>query len=103
MWVLLKLAVIGFALLPAAVLAAFLVSHYRKRMGGRLIVRTLSLGVVSGMLVLSATRVIGWGTSLAAPGYENAVAGAFIGAAIPEELAKFLLLYFVVREHKDCD
>jgi RsiW-degrading membrane proteinase PrsW (M82 family) len=103
MWILLKLVVIGFALFPAAVLAAFLVSHYRKRMGWRLIVRTLSLGVISGMLVLSVTRLIGWGTSFAAPGYEGALAGAFIGAAIPEELAKFLLLYFVVREHKDCD
>ncbi len=103
MWILLKLVVIGFALFPAAMLAAFLVSHYRKRMGWRLIVRTLSLGVISAMLVLSVTRVIGWSTSFAAPGYEGAMAGAFIGAAIPEELAKFLLLYFVVREHKDCD
>ena len=84
-------------------LTAFLVSHYRKRMGWRLIVRTLSLGVISGMLVLSVTRLIGWGTSFAAPGFENALAGAFVGAAIPEELVKFLLLYFVVREHKDCD
>lgn len=103
MWILIKLVVIGFALFPAAMLAAFLVSHYRKRMGWRLIVRTLSLGVVSGMLVLSVTRLIGWGISFAAPGYEGALAGAFIGAAMPEELAKFLLLYFVVREHKDCD
>ena len=30
-------------------------------------------------------------------------AAAFIGAAGPEELAKFLLLYFIVQEHKDCD
>jgi RsiW-degrading membrane proteinase PrsW (M82 family) len=103
MWILLKLVVIGFALFPAAVLTAFLVSHYRKRMGWRLIVRTLSLGVISGMLVLSVTRLIGWGTSFAGPGYEGALAGAFVGAAIPEEVAKFLLLYFVVREHKDCD
>jgi len=103
MWVLLKLVVIGFALFPAATLAAFLVSHYRKRMGWRLIVRTLSLGVISGMLVLSATRLIDWSTSFAAPGFEAAWAGAFIGAGIPEELAKFVLLYFVVREHKDCD
>ncbi len=103
MWILLKLVVIGFALFPAAVLTAFLVSHYRKRMGWRLIVRTLSLGVISGMLVLSVTRLIGWGVSFATPGFEDALAGAFIGAAIPEELVKFLLLYFVVREHKDCD
>jgi RsiW-degrading membrane proteinase PrsW (M82 family) len=103
MGVLGKLVIIAFALLPAAVLTAFLVSHYRKRMGPRLIVRTLSLGVISGMLVLAAGPIIRGATAFAAPGVEAALASAFIGAAAPEELAKFLLLYFVVREHKDCD
>ena len=103
MGVLVKLVIIGFAIFPAAVLTAFLVSHYRKRMGPRLIVRTLALGVISGMLVLAAGPIIGWATSIAAPGVESALSAAFIGAAGPEELAKFLLLYFVVQEHKDCD
>ena len=103
MGILLKLVIIGFAIFPAAVLTAFLVSHYRKRMGPRLIVRTLSLGVVSGLLVLAVGPVIRWANSFAMPGVESALASAFIGAAGPEELAKFLLLYFVVREHKDCD
>lgn len=103
MGILTKLVVIAFAIFPAAVLTAFLVSHYRKRMGPRLIVRTLSLGVISGMLVLSAGPIIRWATGFAAPGVESALANAFLGAAGPEELAKFLLLYFVVQEHKDCD
>lgn len=103
MWVLVKLVIIAFALFPAAVLTAFLVSHYRKRMGLRLILRTLSLGVIAGMLVLAAAPIIRWAIGFAAPGAESALASAFIGAAGPEELAKFLLLYFVVREHKDCD
>ncbi len=103
MWVLAKLAVIGFALFPAAVLTAFLVSHYRKRMGGRLIVRTLVLGVMSGLLVLSVGRIISWAAGLAEPGWAGAFADAFVGAAIPEEMVKFLLLYYVVQEHKDCD
>jgi protease PrsW len=103
MWLVLKLAVIGFAIFPAAVLTAFLVSHYRKRMGPRLIVRTLSLGVIAGMIVLAEGPIIGWATSVAMPGAEHALAAAFVGAAIPEELAKFLLLYYVVQEHKDCD
>jgi RsiW-degrading membrane proteinase PrsW (M82 family) len=103
MGILLKLVIIAFAIFPAAVLTAFLVSHYRKRMGSRLIVRTLSLGVISGMLVLAAGSIIRWATGFAAPGVESALASAFIGAAGPEELTKFLLLYFVVREHKDCD
>jgi RsiW-degrading membrane proteinase PrsW (M82 family) len=103
MWLVLKLVTIGFAVFPAAVLTAFLVSHYRKRMGARLIVRTLSLGVISGMIVLAEGPIIHWATSLAMPGAEHAFVAAFIGAAIPEELAKFLLLYYVVQEHKDCD
>lgn len=103
MGVLLKLVIIAFAIFPAAVLTAFLVSHYRQRMGPRLIVRTLSLGVISGMLVLAAAPIIRWSTGFAAPGVESALTSAFIGAAGPEELAKFLLLYFIVQEHKDCD
>jgi RsiW-degrading membrane proteinase PrsW (M82 family) len=103
MWVLLKLVIIGFAVFPAAVLTAFLVSHYRKRMGPRLIVRTLALGVMAGMLVLAAGPITHWAASLAAPGVESALASAFIRAAGPEELVKFLLLYFIVQEHKDCD
>lgn len=103
MWILAKLVVIGFALFPAAMLTAFLISHYRKRLGWRLIVRTLVLGAMSGMLVLSATRLISWASGLAAPGFGDALAAAFVGAAIPEELVKFLLLFFIVREHKDCD
>src|SRR5215475_11408378 len=103
MWVLIKLVIIGFAVLPAAVLTVFLVSHYRKRMGARLMVRTLALGVIAGMLVLAGGPIIHWATSFAMPGVESAFALAFIGAAGPEELAKFLLLYFVVQEHKDCD
>lgn len=103
MWVLGKLVVIGFALFPAVVLTAFLVSHYRKRIGARLIVRTLVLGAMSGMLVLSVARLLSQATSFAVPGFGEAFAGAFIGAAIPEEVVKFLLLYFIVREHKDCD
>ena len=98
-----KLVIIAFALFPAAVLTAFLVSHYRQRMGLRLIVRTLSLGVISGLLVLAVGYIIRWATSFAAPGVEAALASAFIGAAGPEELVKFLLLYFIVQEHKDCD
>ena len=105
MGVLGKLIIVAFALFPAAVLTAFLVSHYRKRMGPRLIVRTLSLGVISGLLVLAVgyINIIHWATGFAAPGVEAALASAFIGAAGPEELAKFLLLYFIVQEHKDCD
>jgi protease PrsW len=101
-WVI-KLVVIGFAILPAAVLTAFLVSHYRKRMGPRLIVRTLTLGVMSGMLVLAAGSIINWVSNWPAPGFGFALSQAFLGAAGPEELVKFLLLYFIVREHKDCD
>ncbi|HET9396445.1 MAG TPA: hypothetical protein VFO36_10340, partial [Nitrospiraceae bacterium] len=68
MWVLAKLVIIAFALFPAAVLTAFLVSHYRQRMGLRLIVRTLSLGVIAGMLVLAGGAIIRWATGFAAPG-----------------------------------
>lgn len=100
---LLKLVVVGFAILPAAVLTAFLVSHYRKRIGLRLILRTLVLGVMSGMLVLAAGPIIHWVSDWPTPGYEFALSQAFLGAAGPEELVKFLLLYFIVREHKDCD
>ncbi len=103
MWILLKLVVIGFALFPAAVLTAFLVSHYRKRMGSRLILRTLVLGAMSGLLVLSIGRLISLAADFVASGFGEAFAGAFVGAAIPEEVVKFLLLYFIVREHKDCD
>jgi RsiW-degrading membrane proteinase PrsW (M82 family) len=103
LWLLGKLVIIGFALFPAAVLTAFLVSHYRARMGARLIVRTLVLGAMSGLLVLSVGRLISSATFIAATSFGDALASAFVGAAAPEEIVKFLLLFFIVREHKDCD
>ena len=79
MGVLIKLVIVAFAIFPAAVLTAFLVSHYRRRIGLRLVVRTLVLGVMSGLLVLAVGPIIRWATDWAMPGVERALVTAFLG------------------------
>jgi RsiW-degrading membrane proteinase PrsW (M82 family) len=98
-----SLTVIGFAIFPAAVLTGFIISHFRRRLGWRLAIRAIVLGAIAALIAIALSVIIGPPQRWFAPGPIRIAAQAFLGAALLEEGAKFLLLYYVVREHKDCD
>ncbi len=99
------------AILPCLLLTGFFLAHFRRRLGRRLGIWAFLLGVVSAaiaialaMFLLRVTPVPGivlMGGPRAAL-FAAAVESA-LGAAIPEEFAKFLVLWFVIRRFKTCD
>ncbi|WP_374651982.1 PrsW family glutamic-type intramembrane protease [Dongia sp.] len=90
------------AILPPLFLIAFFLTHFRHRLG-------LGLGaksVVGGMI--SAPLAIGFAVLLSRLGLPHdglmgAASKAWLGAAIPEEMAKFLIVWFYIRRHPQCD
>lgn len=94
--------IIAVAVLPPLFLAAFFLTHFRHRFG-------LGLGikaVIGGMI--SAPLALGFSLMLARLGFPTdgivgAAVRAWMGAAIPEEVAKFLIVWFYIRRHPACD
>lgn len=95
-----RVAIVATALGPALPIGAILASIGR---------RTLSVGVIAaaaaggiGAAVLSLLFSMGH-TLIGEPGHPflSALNGSFLGAAIPEELAKFLILSFVILRHSE--
>ena len=92
----------GAAVVPPFFLIAFFLTHFRHRLG-------LGLGaksVIGGMV--SAPLAIGFSVLLARLGFPTeglwgAASKAWMGAAIPEEVAKFLIVWFYIRRHPQCD
>ena len=90
------------AIIPPLCLVAFWLTHFRHRLG-------LGLGVkavIGGMI--SAPLAIGFSVLLARLGFPSeglwgAATKAWMGAAIPEEIAKFLIVWFYIRRHPQCD
>jgi RsiW-degrading membrane proteinase PrsW (M82 family) len=90
------------AIIPPLFLVAFFLTHFRHRLG-------LGLGakaVIGGMV--SAPLAIGFSVLLSRLGFPTeglwgAATKAWMGAAIPEEIAKFLIVWFYIRRHPQCD
>jgi RsiW-degrading membrane proteinase PrsW (M82 family) len=90
------------AVLPPLFLVAFFLTHFRHRLG-------LGLGVkavIGGMI--SAPMALGFSLTLARLGFPTegipgVITKAWLGAAIPEEIAKFLIVWFYIRRHPQCD
>ncbi len=103
---LIKLALIFFALLPGGLLAGFFITYFRRRLGSELAAIALGLGVIAAYLVL-ALHWLGHFLPPLIPPASSVLMAAFndalFSAAIPEEAAKFLLLMAIVRRHEDCD
>ncbi|MBI2254189.1 MAG: PrsW family intramembrane metalloprotease [Proteobacteria bacterium] len=90
------------AVVPPLFLIAFFLTHFRHRLGLGLGVKS----VIGGMV--SAPLAIGFSILLARFGHPQdalwaAARDAWLGAAIPEEVAKFLIVWFYIRRHPQCD
>lgn len=97
-----EIFVAGMAVLPPLLLAAFFLTHFRHRFGLGLGVKALIGGMVSAPLALGFAILL---RQLGLPyeGIAGAAVHAWMGAAIPEELAKFLIVWFYIRRHPACD
>ena len=89
------------ALLPVAALLLFIyfVDKYQHEPWSE-IFKAVAAGVVSAFIVLSLVLSLNMQFQ---PTVRGAIADAFINAAIPEELAKLLMLWLVLRSNKYFD
>jgi RsiW-degrading membrane proteinase PrsW (M82 family) len=107
----LVLATFITATFPPLLLTAFFLTHYRHRLGFRLGIKALGLGLVAAGLAILMGRALGHAAILPRfsidDGLPGALAQALVDAAgyaaIPEEIAKFLMVWLVIRRSKDCD
>lgn len=94
--------IIAVAVLPPLFLAAFFLTHFRHRFGLSLGVKALIGGMISAPLALGFSLLLAR-LGLPVEGIAGAAVRAWMGAAIPEEIAKFLIVWFYIRRHPDCD
>jgi len=107
----LVLATFLTATLPPLVLTAFFLTHYRHRLGFRLGIKAFALGLVAAGLAILMGDALEAAAILPRYTIDDGLAGALRQAlvdsagraAIPEEIAKFLMVWFVIRLSKDCD
>jgi RsiW-degrading membrane proteinase PrsW (M82 family) len=108
---LLVLATFLTATFPPLVLTAFFLTQYRHRLGFRLGIKSFGLGLVAAGLAILLGRALHNAGFLPrftiADGLPGALWQALVDAggyaAAPEELAKFLMVWLVIRPSKDCD
>lgn len=99
------------AIVPPLILIGFFLAHYRRRLGLKLGAWAFALGVVSAVVAIALALFLLRVTPMPDMSLLSepklalifAAVESALGAAIPEESAKFLMLWFVVRRFKDCD
>jgi RsiW-degrading membrane proteinase PrsW (M82 family) len=107
----LVLATFLTAVFPPLLLTGFFLTQYRRRLGLRLGIVAFGLGLVAAGVALVLVRLAVLAGLLPAITHadsalgilRNALVTAGLYAAVPEELAKFLMVWFVIRRSKDCD
>lgn len=93
---------IGAAVVPPLFLIAFFLTHFRHRLGLGLGLKSVIGGVISAPMALGFSILLGH-LGFPSEGFWGVVTKAWIGAAIPEEIAKFLIVWFYIRRHPQCD
>lgn len=99
------------AVFPPLLLTGFFLMQYRRRLGLRLGFEALGLGLVAALVAVILGSLLGASGVLPhfsmAEGMRGALLQALsdagLKAALPEELAKFAMVWFVIRRSKDCD
>ncbi|WP_395017626.1 PrsW family glutamic-type intramembrane protease [Dongia sp.] len=107
----LVLATFLTATFPPLLLTAFFLTHYRHRLGFRLGIKSFGLGLVAAALAILMGSALEAAAILPRYAIDDGLQGALWQAlidaggraAIPEEIAKFLMVWLVIRLSKDCD
>lgn len=90
------------AVVPPLFLITFFLTHFRHRLGLGLGVKSVIGGMISAPLAIGFSILLAR-LGLPQDGLWGAVRDAWLGAAIPEEVAKFLIVWFYIRRHPQCD
>ncbi len=107
----LVLATFLTATFPPLLLTAFFLTHYRHRLGFRLGIKSFGLGLIAAALAILMGDALEKAAILPRYTIDDGLPGALWQAlidaggraAVPEELAKFLMVWLVIRLSKDCD
>ena len=97
---LLRFAAFGGACAPVIPLALGLAGFGRP--GRELMATAFVAGALAG-LIGTVTYFVILGLKMVLQGWPQVLAEGFVGAAIPEELAKYTVLLGIVCAHEDCD
>jgi RsiW-degrading membrane proteinase PrsW (M82 family) len=92
----------GAAVVPPLFLIAFFLTHFRHRLGLGLGAKAVIGGMISAPLAIGFSVLLGR-LGFPTEGLWGAASKAWMGAAIPEEVAKFLIVWFYIRRHPQCD
>lgn len=90
------------AIVPPLFLITFFLTHFRHRLGLGLGVKSVIGGMISAPLAIGFSMLLAR-LGLPRDGLWGAARDAWLGAAIPEEVAKFLIVWFYIRRHPQCD
>lgn len=98
------LLVILAGILPAILLVVYIyIKDKYQREPVSQIIRGFAFGIVSGIIALLLEIVIQWIIGVMPEGWQGALIEAFVVAAIPEEAAKLLMLYLLLRSNPAFD
>ena len=94
------LLLIGAAILPAILLVWYIYwrDKYQREPVSQ-ILRGVAFGVISALIAIGLENAILWIIGAFPEGWTGAVLKGFVGAAIPEEAAKLLMLYLLLRRN----
>lgn len=92
--------IIGAAILPAVLLVWYIYKRdkYQPEPLSQ-ILRGVGYGIISAILALFLEQTIQWIIGEFPEGWGGAILKGFVGAAIPEEAAKLLMLYLLLRRN----
>ena len=94
--------IFALAVVPPLFLAGFFLTHFRHRFGLGLGAKAVIGGMISAPMALGFSLMLRR-SGIEADGLMGAAVQAWLGAAIPEEIAKFLIVWFYIRRHPACD
>lgn len=98
------LLIIFAGVLPAFLLILYIyIKDKYQREPMAQIIRGFAFGIVSAIIALLLEIFIEWIIGTMPEGWRGALLNAFVVAAIPEEAAKLLMLYLLIRSNPDFD
>jgi RsiW-degrading membrane proteinase PrsW (M82 family) len=88
---------------PALIIMFLVYQHDLKKEPIQMLVKAFFGGILSILITLAIALPLGYFEKLFAPGFARSFYTAFFCAGIPEELGKWLIFYWLIRNSRDFD